>query len=559
MNKTKILKISIFILCLIIVLLLICFYLFDTIARRTFKHKMISIQNHMDEIDTILNKDNIDIPLFYINLDRSPDRKKFMEDQFKKYNVSSHTRVDAIDSKLLEFKSVSGKNVFISPCKITCINNYNNMTNSEIACTLSHLKAIFTAYNMNYENVIICEDDANFSLSKLWDYKLSDLCNKVPNDWEIIHISSSFKKNYKEIFSVYNSNVDWSASAYIINRKGMKNILDYSLFPNVILGTINNNKIFPHRGEADFYLYEIVNTYVLNIPIIFQNNKLLYSTIGPYDIINKRKIVTLNQANNTMNNFINKIPENIISNNRVVVSFSTMPSRVKYLPNTIKKLNNQKFKPDMIYICIPYFSKRKQIAYNVPENFRDLFINNPIPVTIVRCKDYGPATKLLGCIEYETDPNTSIITIDDDQTYKPDVFRLLVAYSNVYSNSAICFSGMSLDLAYTKCGSNKRCKSFFAEGFAGVLYKRHFISEKMLSYFDNLSYDCFLSDDLVISTWLHIQGIDRIKIGSPDDSRETDSIIDSNDALHRENRKSVYNKCFKEMEQLQKDYIIQQF
>ena len=69
----------------------------------------------------------------------------------------------------------------------------------------------------------------------------------------------------------------------------------------------------------------------------------------------------------------------------------------------------------MIYACIPYTSK-KYGDYKIPGGW-----DFPSNVKIVRCKDYGPITKLIGCLEWETDPDTMIITIDDDQEYNKDI------------------------------------------------------------------------------------------------------------------------------------------
>ena len=43
------------------------------------KLKMFTSQNRINKIN---------VPIYYINLDRSPQRKKFMEDQFRKYNIN---------------------------------------------------------------------------------------------------------------------------------------------------------------------------------------------------------------------------------------------------------------------------------------------------------------------------------------------------------------------------------------------------------------------------------------------------------------------------------------
>jgi len=228
----------------------------------------------------------------------------------------------------------------------------------------------------------------------------------------------------------------------------------------------------------------------------------------------------------------------------VVVSFSTIPSRTQYIPMVIQKLRKQSFQPDKIYVNVPYYSKRLNKEYVLGD------IDLSPDVEIVRCEDYGPATKLLGCISKIGDPNTAIITIDDDQDYHEDTLKLLVAYSIKYPDNVLAFRTLGLDLdGSTPCPSTKNIKTpdaYYAEGFAGVLYKRRFISDEMIDYFKNISPECFVSDDLVLSTWMDIQGYDRIKLCDFINT-STDKVIDANDALHRDKRKKVYNKCSQEM------------
>ena len=42
-----------------------------------------------------------DIKFYYINLDRRTDRRKYMENMFKKSNIYNYKRISAIDGKSL--------------------------------------------------------------------------------------------------------------------------------------------------------------------------------------------------------------------------------------------------------------------------------------------------------------------------------------------------------------------------------------------------------------------------------------------------------------------------
>ena len=170
--------------------------------------------------------------------------------------------------------------------------------------------------------------------------------------------------------------------------------------------------------------------------------------------------------------------------NNFIVSFTTIPSRLKNIPSTIDKIKKQTLQPSVIYVCIPYFSSRNHMEYNIPSDWN--FDDN---IKIVRCNDYGPATKLLGCISYVKTPDIIIITIDDDQIYVNNMFETLVNYGKKYPESAICFRALDINLIDSHACNTKydiitSPEVFYIQGFAGALYRRKFISNDMLKYFE---------------------------------------------------------------------------
>jgi len=233
---------------------------------------------------------------------------------------------------------------------------------------------------------------------------------------------------------------------------------------------------------------------------------------------------------------------------RVVVSFTTIPTRVKYVRSVIEELKKQTLQPDAIYVNIPYYSKRLKVPYVWPEDAK-----LPPNVKVVRGEDYGPATKLLGAIREEKDPGTIVITIDDDHYYHPDTIKALVFYGTKFPDKVVSFRSLGPDLTPTSCVNQYQIvgppRAFFAEGFSGVLYRRGFVSEEMINYFKEICDDCFVSDDLVISTWMEILGHERIKICDFSNSHINQE-IDANNALHRENRWGVYPNCHRKMVEL---------
>ena len=199
------------------------------------KNKLTSIISQK-----IINK--INVPIYYINLDRSPQRQKFMEDQFKLYNITNYKRIVGVDGKQL--KNTLTDN--INGTRFT--NNYHDLTKNEVGCLLSHLKAIKTAYDNNLDQVLILEDDSSLDLMFFWeDDKLTSILNKLNKpDWEIfqLYTGNCINFNSKKCSLQTGEKDCWGCVAYLINRKGMEKIINFIITNNqneIILGKYFDN------------------------------------------------------------------------------------------------------------------------------------------------------------------------------------------------------------------------------------------------------------------------------------------------------------------------------
>ncbi len=197
---------------------------------------------------------------------------------------------------------------------------------------------------------------------------------------------------------------------------------------------------------------------------------------------------------------------------RVVVSFSTIPSRMGSISDVIKNLENQTFTPDAVYFNLPYKSLREEKDYPdfvVPDTHLNVIVN--------RCEDIGPLTKLSPTLEKEKDPETIIITIDDDIIYQDHVLEKLVkaiasSQKTVYSYGGWNYTEWS---GFGKKGSNiipfytLQGVEHIIHGIAGVAYKRKFFDD------DFHQVDaCFTCDDVLISSYLSLHGITMIKLNN---------------------------------------------
>jgi len=197
----------------------------------------------------------INYPIYWINLDRSPNRKIKLMEKFKEYNIENY-RITAIDSKNLNLNNYNiKKNI------LTSILTSKN----EIACTLSHLKAIKTSYLNNDKFSIICEDDLCLDLIPHWKISINEIINKLPENWEIINLAPSSKSFLSIALNELNLFKKWNTShhgaiCYLINKKGMRKIVNkFKLLDKI---KYNDTSKF----VADEVVYKYLNSYTVTKP-----------------------------------------------------------------------------------------------------------------------------------------------------------------------------------------------------------------------------------------------------------------------------------------------------
>ena len=176
----------------------------------------------------------INIPIYFINMDKNPDRKEFMENQLQKFS-NNFNRIKGFNGYKIKNKlydTVEG---------VTFRNNYVDLSNAEIGCLMSHIIAIKTAYDNGNDIALILEDDTIVNLINMLDFDFDAIYNDAPENWEVINLfhmsnwqidmlksSYNHTKEYKYLKHDRSVNYLYSAVGYIINRKGMKKIIDYA-------------------------------------------------------------------------------------------------------------------------------------------------------------------------------------------------------------------------------------------------------------------------------------------------------------------------------------------
>lgn len=196
----------------------------------------------------------------------------------------------------------------------------------------------------------------------------------------------------------------------------------------------------------------------------------------------------------------------------VVISLTSVPKRINVcLEETLKSVLNQSVKLKII-LNIPLKYKKWDTEVTIP----DAILNNPW-VIVNRSNDYGPATKLLGAIEYlkKNRQNVKyIITIDDDILYR-DFFHIEKLVNNIekYPNYAIAIESIKLDHPpyNTRNGLSYRNRGFVDApcGYSGVLYPIFLFDEYFLSdkFIKTLPGGIYSDDDAYFGIMLNMMNI----------------------------------------------------
>ena len=216
---------------------------------------------------------------------------------------------------------------------------------------------------------------------------------------------------------------------------------------------------------------------------------------------------------------------------RIVVSLSTIPSRVANLEQTLMSLAVQTRKPDVVYVSVPKVSDREGVSYPIKMIAKQIKRVLPgIGRVAVLEEDYGPLTKLMGPLMGESDPKTLIITVDDDQKYDERLVETLVAGSEKHPGSVVCLCGHVIgrfpNMWAFRCSRGDvkwPLKMIYLEpdtpvdivsGWCGVLYPRGVFGDEvphpaMEDLRKNKLKILNRHDDLLVSAWLDLLDVNK--------------------------------------------------
>lgn len=201
-----------------------------------------------------------------------------------------------------------------------------------------------------------------------------------------------------------------------------------------------------------------------------------------------------------------------VSKTKIVVSFTTSPSRINKCGPMLNSILDQSRKPDLFLLNIPEEFARTGETYIVPKYIRKSLTVNRIQV------DYGPATKIVPTVLYLREhaelynpEDTRIIYLDDDIAYPKkmvETYEKMIAPNdhNVWTSTGFDFVNMELNGK-----RNHRDTATIAEGYGSVCVKLNTFGDDFMEYMTHYTaidnQICRLSDDIILSNYYHKRNV----------------------------------------------------
>jgi GR25 family glycosyltransferase involved in LPS biosynthesis len=193
--------------------------------------------------------------VYYINLDRSEDRRKMMESSFCGQELLRISAIDGMEWAIDGEFDDRGFSVWKFECRDKLINEGILFENSilpptHVACNLSHRKAIQEFLNTDDEWAIIMEDDVERSKVYLKDGELIEKKVVIPSDADMFYLCGTRPDRRIYVFDDGQVRKTRTLMGYCISRRGAELFLkstipmmwlsDYQ-FPVCCFDSMSNN------------------------------------------------------------------------------------------------------------------------------------------------------------------------------------------------------------------------------------------------------------------------------------------------------------------------------
>ena len=195
--------------------------------------------------------------MYFINLDRNPERRFYMEKQFKNHNLDI-TRYTAFDKNIIDqkyLKDMEDKKMIPSSHQIK-----KGKKEGSLACLVSHTNLWKKIYEENLGDIsLIFEDDCRILPN--FKNKLKTALDNAPSDWDMIwlgynnvkgdKVSEYYYRPYKGFRRGYNT----QHHCYLVRRSAIPKILKI-LFPIPVRFLNKDSILRDNYDKFNAYFYK---------------------------------------------------------------------------------------------------------------------------------------------------------------------------------------------------------------------------------------------------------------------------------------------------------------
>lgn len=214
----------------------------------------------------------------WINLNKNPERKNRLENIFKNKHINN-IRIEGIDGANKDW--INDKNI-----------TFKNLTDAEIGCTCSHLKAIKFFYDELPDDkiCIICEDDISFGYEKYWNYSFDEYIEMAPK-FDILQLGITVRHMHhlpEKTYGIHTKNY-LSTMCYAITKKHAEHLMDFINNIWIDNGFYFSDSYITKYDKwfvADFFLYK--SGIIYSIPLMTHSDKFVSTIHNDHKNIHKK-------------------------------------------------------------------------------------------------------------------------------------------------------------------------------------------------------------------------------------------------------------------------------
>ena len=170
------------------------------------------------------------------------------------------------------------------------------------------------------------------------------------------------------------------------------------------------------------------------------------------------------------------------------VTVTTIPSRLENLEIAIKSIEKQTVKPDKVFVNIPYVYKRFPNS-TIDEKYLEK-IRKLKNVEIIRCEDFGPATKLMGALNKIRNYDCVII-IDDDHEYHESMCEIFIEEFKITRLNYSFYLNKIFNIKIAQCADGFLINTKFLDKIE-LFYNKFVYKNKNMFYDDDLWFAIYL-------------------------------------------------------------------